>query len=110
MPSPEVVRVSAGPVSPVSTPARSPKSKPAKKPVASVPAPIPPIPLTQRPESFLRLPQVISRTGMCKAKIYRLEGFPKPVKVGGSTSGWIESEVDAWIAETIAEGRRNRKA
>lgn len=28
--------------------------------------------------------------------------FPKPVKIGRA-SAWIESEVDAWIAERIAE-------
>jgi prophage regulatory protein len=56
-------------------------------------------------ESLLRLPEVMRRTGMCRAKIYRHPGFPKPIKVAGRTSAWIASEVDAWIARTIAEAR-----
>jgi prophage regulatory protein len=60
-------------------------------------------------ESLLRLPEVIKRTGLCKALVYRREGFPKPVKLGRS-SVWIKSEVDAWIAEFIVEGRRQRAA
>jgi prophage regulatory protein len=56
------------------------------------------------PESFLRLPEVIRRTGVCRARIYRLEGFPEPIKLGAS-SMWIATEVDAWIAKVIAEAR-----
>jgi prophage regulatory protein len=62
-----------------------------------------------KPERLLRLHEVIHRTGMCRAKIYRLEGFPKPIKVGGKTSAWVESEVDAWIQMTIEAGRSARK-
>jgi prophage regulatory protein len=29
--------------------------------------------------------------------------FPKPVKLGGQTTGFVESEVDAWIAARIRE-------
>jgi predicted DNA-binding transcriptional regulator AlpA len=43
---------------------------------------------------------------MCSAMVYRLEGFPKPIKVVGRTSAWIASEVDAWIVKVIAEARR----
>jgi predicted DNA-binding transcriptional regulator AlpA len=47
---------------------------------------------------------------MCKAKIYKLVGFPKPIKVAGRSSAWIESEVDAWIAKVITEARGDRTA
>lgn len=46
---------------------------------------------------------------MCRTKIYKLEGFPKPIKVAGRTSAWIASEIDAWIANTIAEARGHQK-
>jgi predicted DNA-binding transcriptional regulator AlpA len=53
----------------------------------SLPQSIPTI--IERRESLLKLPEIIRRTGMCRAKIYRLEGFPKPIKLGRS-SAWIE--------------------
>jgi predicted DNA-binding transcriptional regulator AlpA len=61
-------------------------------------------------ESLLRLPEVILRTTMCRTKIYTLVGFPKPIKVGGQASAWIESKVEAWLAQTIAAGRQARAA
>lgn len=62
--------------------------------------------------SLLRLPQVIERTGICKAKIYqlmKLDKFPASIKVGNSTA-WVSSEVDAWIDNTIAEARKGKVA
>ena len=59
---------------------------------------------------FLRLPEVLARTGLSRSTIYvRLEQgrFPRPVSLGGRAVGWIESEVDGWIRERIAASRRN---
>ncbi|MFO1415276.1 MAG: AlpA family transcriptional regulator [Burkholderiales bacterium] len=57
---------------------------------------------------FLRLPAVRSRTGLSRSSIYlritRGE-FPAPVKLGVRASGWIEEEVDAWIAKRILATR-----
>jgi prophage regulatory protein len=50
-----------------------------------------------------------------KPQLWRLvkEGeFPKPVRIGGCRNAWVESEIDAYIAERIAErdqGARPRK-
>ncbi len=57
---------------------------------------------------FLRLPEVLARTGLSRSTVYvRLdEGrFPRPVSLGGRAVGWIESEVDEWIRERIDESR-----
>lgn len=57
---------------------------------------------------FLRLPEVLARTGLSRSTIYvRLEQgrFPRPVSLGGRAVGWIESEVDEWIRERIAASR-----
>ena len=46
-----------------------------------------------------------NRTRQKKSKLYKsiTEGtFPKPVKIGAA-SGWIESEVNAWIQARIRE-------
>lgn len=57
---------------------------------------------------FLRLPEVLARTGLSRSTIYvRLDQgrFPRPVSLGGRAVGWIEEEVDEWIRERIAESR-----
>ena len=57
---------------------------------------------------FLRLPEVLERTGLSRSTIYvRLEQgrFPRPVSLGARAVGWIESEVDEWIRERIEESR-----
>jgi len=66
--------------------------------------------------SFIRLNEVISRTGCSRTYIYRKmkEGtFPKGLKLGGPLKdhykfdnraiGWIEDEVDQWIEDRIEE-------
>jgi len=58
--------------------------------------------------AILRLPAVKARTGLSRSTIYlRIsEGsFPKPISLGGRAVGWIDSEVDAWLAERVAESR-----
>ncbi len=63
---------------------------------------------TNPPIRFLRLPEVMERTGLSRSTIYvRLaEGrFPRPVALGGRAVGWIEAEVDEWVRERIAESR-----
>ncbi len=63
---------------------------------------------TRAPRRFLRLPEVIARTGLSRSTIYvRLdEGrFPRPVSLGGRAVGWIEAEVNEWIRERIEESR-----
>ena len=59
---------------------------------------------------FLRLPEVLARTGLSRSTIYvRLEQgrFPRPVSLGGRAVGWIEAEVDEWIRERVAASRSN---
>ena len=57
---------------------------------------------------FLRLPEVLERTGLSRSTIYvRLEQgrFPTPVSLGARAVGWIESEVDEWMRQRIEESR-----
>jgi len=63
---------------------------------------------TNPPIRFLRLPEVIERTGLSRSTIYvRLAAgcFPRPVALGGRAVGWIEAEIEEWVAERIAESR-----
>ena len=68
---------------------------------------------------FIRLPEVMSRTGYGRTSIYRkMEdgSFPKSLKLGGPPKdpnefdsravAWVEDEVDQWIESRI-EARVN---
>lgn len=59
--------------------------------------------------TILRRKQVEARTGLSRSTIYlRIsEGtFPKPVNLSTQAVGWVESEIDHWIDETIKTGRQ----
>jgi prophage regulatory protein len=56
----------------------------------------------------LRLPQVLDRTGLSRSSLYRLHAagtFPRRVQISERSVGWIESEVDAWLACKITGSR-----
>ncbi|HGM6757417.1 TPA: helix-turn-helix transcriptional regulator [Serratia marcescens] len=57
---------------------------------------------------LIRLPEVLNKTGFCKAWIYRLISrgdFPAPVKIGERAIAFIESEIDEWIDQMIFSSR-----
>lgn len=59
------------------------------------------------PRRIIRLPEVCKAVGLSRSVIYaRIQKgeFPAPIKMGYS-SGWIESEVQAWIETQIAASR-----
>jgi prophage regulatory protein len=61
---------------------------------------------------ILRLPQVCNVTGLRRSMIYQLEAeqrFPKRIKIGIRAVGWIESEVQIWVAKRIAASRTHVK-
>jgi prophage regulatory protein len=52
-------------------------------------------------DRILRQPEVEGRVGLSRTTIWRLErsgDFPPRRRVLSNTIGWLESEVDAWIA------------
>jgi prophage regulatory protein len=59
--------------------------------------------------TILRLPTVKARTGLSRSTIYlRIsEGsFPAAVSLGGRAVGWIEAEVNDWLAKRIEASRK----
>jgi prophage regulatory protein len=49
---------------------------------------------------------VQDKAGLSKTALYQKisEGtFPKPVRLGRKAVGWIESELDQWIAARVSE-------
>ena len=64
--------------------------------------------MERAPTRLLRLGEVAARTGLSRTTIYvwRIEGrFPQAVLLGTRNVGWIESEIEEWIRERIAETR-----
>ena len=74
-------------------------------------------PTTEKPKrSFIRLNEVLSRTGCGRTYIYRKmkeRTFPKGLKLGGPLKdpskfdnraiAWVEDEIDHWIEDRIDE-------
>lgn len=57
---------------------------------------------------LIRLPEVMNRTGFGKTWIYKLINaghFPAQIKTGIRAIAFIESEVDEWIKQAIADSR-----
>ncbi len=59
-------------------------------------------------ESILRLSDVKSRTGLSRSTIYLhiADGrFPRPILLGLRAVGWLETEIDQWLAKRIEVSR-----
>ncbi|MCK0510154.1 helix-turn-helix transcriptional regulator [Aromatoleum buckelii] len=73
--------------------------------------------IKQSAPTILRRNQVETRTGLSRSTIYakmrpnpkRPGGFdptfPKPIAVGARAVGWIEAEIDGWLAAQIEKSR-----
>lgn len=68
--------------------------------------------------TIIRRKQVEAKTGLSRSTIYsKLKHnpkrpsdfdptFPHPVSIGAKAIGWVESEIDAWIASKIQNSRK----
>lgn len=55
---------------------------------------------------IMRLKEVMDYTGLGRSSIYKFitaGTFPKPVSLGDRAVGWVDHEVEDWIAERVAE-------
>ena len=62
----------------------------------------------KNPLRILRLRQVIERTGLSRSTIYdhiSIGEFPKQISLGPRSVGWVESEIEEWIANRIEASR-----
>ena len=60
---------------------------------------------------IIRLKEVKAMTGLSRTTIYRfmsINEFPKQIKLGPKSSGWLIDEVDEWIKRQI-QIRNNRQ-
>jgi prophage regulatory protein len=54
---------------------------------------------------ILRLNEIVEKTGLPKSSIYWLESrgqFPARIKLSVRSMGYLESEIDEWIAQKAA--------
>ena len=60
--------------------------------------------------SILRRRQVEKRVGLTRSPLYarvKAGTLPKPIRLGnGRAVGWIETEIDAWLAEQVQKSRK----
>ena len=59
-------------------------------------------------ERFLRMREVVHRTGMSKATIYNRMNqglFPKQIPIGANLVVWLEKDVQEWMQEQVDKGR-----
>jgi prophage regulatory protein len=64
--------------------------------------------LTTLSKQILKLTEVKNITGLSGSSIYRGASnntFPKPIKLGLRSSGFIKSEIDQWIEDRINASR-----
>jgi prophage regulatory protein len=57
---------------------------------------------------ILRLKEVKAKTGLSRSSIYgkiAKREFPRQIKLGIRMVGWLEEEIDAWIAEKVQMSR-----
>ena len=59
-------------------------------------------------ECALRLPQVCKMTGLRRSMIYQMQAekrFPQRIKLTERAVGWLEREVQEWLAQRIENSR-----
>lgn len=69
--------------------------------------------MSQEPILIMRRREVERRTGLSRSTIYeriRTGAFPAPISLGGKSVGWIEHEVNHWLAERVVLSRTRASA
>jgi prophage regulatory protein len=64
-------------------------------------------------DRFLKWPELQHRVPFGRTRAHQLvqEGkFPAPYKLSTRSSAWLESEIYAWMAQCVAEGKKGKVA
>lgn len=67
-----------------------------------------PAPSILQGERLLRLRDVLAIVGLSRAHVYNLikqQLFPRPISLGSNCARWVQSEVQAWVGDSIANAR-----
>lgn len=60
----------------------------------------------EKPVALVSLQDISARIGISRATIYRMVDsgeFPTPVRISHKRRAWVAAEVNAWVAERMAE-------
>jgi len=60
--------------------------------------------------TILRRKQVEAQTGLSRSTIYARVNdgsFPPPISLGAKAVGWLQSEIEAWIADRVRSSRND---
>lgn len=60
---------------------------------------------------LIKLKEVIKLTSLSRSSIYdkiQKNKFPPQITLGGKSVAWLETEVDNWISEQVANSRDNK--
>lgn len=64
--------------------------------------------------NILRLKRLKEKTGISRSTVYNKinpkskyydDAFPKPIRLGPGSIGWLEAEVNAWLASRVLAAR-----
>jgi prophage regulatory protein len=69
-----------------------------------------PSPSSSQP-SISRLKATTARTGLSRAVIYKLKAegkFPPSIQLSARSIGWLDSDIDEWIAQRVAASHATR--
>jgi len=67
--------------------------------------------IQKSPATFLRMTQVTARTGLSRSTIYlriKTGEFPAQVSLGLRAVGWLEIDIERWIATQVEHSRTYR--
>lgn len=56
-------------------------------------------------QRIIRKPELLNMIGLSDPTVWRMEkdgNFPKRLRLGGNSCGWLLSEVTGWLAERAA--------
>lgn len=59
---------------------------------------------------ILRLPDVLGIIGVSRSKLYadiKSGAFPFPISLGPRAVGWLDTEIEAWIAGRVQMARNS---
>jgi prophage regulatory protein len=66
--------------------------------------PSPPSPPSRHQARLLRITDVVERTGLARASVWKqvkLGSFPAPIHITDRAVAWVDTEIDAWIADRV---------
>lgn len=62
--------------------------------------------MEQRQDRVMRKKEVLEIVGLSDVSVWRQEQvgtFPRRIRLGGNSVGWLKSEIDGWLEQRAAE-------